>query len=432
MTRRRIPVVLVPAAFLSLVITGVTADESAIVVTARRLIDGSGGPPVTPGAVLVRGDRIVEAGAKVNVPAGARIVDLGEATLLPGLIDLHTHLTDRFGVHWEDALVTTTPAQAALWGARNARDTLMAGFTTCRDMGPTWPYVDVDLRDAIAQGAVPGPRLLVAGNYVSSTGGAGDARQFSIFVDVPIVRNLADGPDEVLKAVRTNFKHGADFVKLLVTGAVLSKGIPPGARTYSDEEIAAAMGEARRWGRPVAAHAHGTEGIKAAIRAGVRTVDHATMLDEEAISMLKGSPTYYVPTLHTGEAIAASAHVRDAQKARDRAVRQSEIEGFRRALTAGLPIGFGTDAAVVPHGQNAKELAIRVQFGESPMAALMSATRLNAEILGLADRIGAVAPGMLADLVGVAGDPLVDITAVERVVFVMMDGQIQRHDQREP
>lgn len=418
----------VPAVFLALSIAALPADEAAVVVTARWLIDGAGGPPMSPGAVLVRDNRIVEAGKKVAAPAGARLVDLGEATLLPGLIDLHTHLTDKFGVHWEDALVTTTPAQAALWGARNARDTLMAGFTTCRDMGPTWPYVDVDLRDAIAQGAVPGPRLLVAGNYVSSTGGAGDARQFSIFVDVPSVRNLADGPDEVLKAVRTNFKHGADFVKLLVTGAVLSKGMPPGARTYSDEEIAAAMSEARRWGRPVAAHAHGTEGIKAAIRAGVRTVDHATMLDEEAISLLKGSPTYYVPTLYTGEAIATSAHVPDAQKTRDRELREAEIDSFRRALAAGLPIGFGTDSAVIPHGLNARELAIRVQLGQPPMAALVSATRLNAEILGWADRIGTIAPGRLADLVGVAGDPLTGIAAVERVVFVMKDGEIQRHD----
>src|SRR5262249_4533809 len=163
---------------------------------------------------------------------------------------------------------------------RNARDTLMAGFTTCRDMGPTWPYVDVDLRKAIDDGAVPGPRLQVAGNYVSSTGGAGDARQFSIYVDVPIVRNLADGPDEIVKAVRTNFKTGADFVKILATGAVFSLGIEPGRQQYSDAELRAAVEEANRWGRPVAAHAHGAGGIKAAIHAGVRTVDHGSELTD--------------------------------------------------------------------------------------------------------------------------------------------------------
>ena len=197
-------------------------------------------------------ERIVEVGSSIPVPAGARIIDLGGATLLPGLIDLHTHLTNRAGIHWEDGLLKTTPGHDALWGARNARVTLLAGFTTCRDMGPTWPYVDVDLRNAIDQGAVPGPRLAVAGNYVSSTGGAGDARQFSIYVDVPLVRNLADGPDEVTKAVRTNLKNGADFIKILATGAVLSKGIPPGAQQYSDAEIQAAVNEARRWGRQVA------------------------------------------------------------------------------------------------------------------------------------------------------------------------------------
>src|SRR3954471_6181172 len=293
------------------------ADAQAIVIRAARLIDGRGGPPLAPAMVRIVGERIEEVGATIAVPAGARLIDLGAATLLPGLIDLHTHLTDREDVHWEAALTTTTPPEAALWGAQNARVTLMAGFTTCRDMGPTWPYVDVALRDAIAAGAVPGPRLLVAGNYVSSTGGAGDARQFSIYLDVPFVRNLADGPEEIVKAVRTNLKYGADFIKILVTGAVLSKGITPGAQQYSDAEIQAAVTEANRWGRPVAAHAHGAEGIKAAIRAGVRTVDHGSYLDDEAVSMLKQSRrTFYVPTLALGAYIQESAHVPESEKAR--------------------------------------------------------------------------------------------------------------------
>ena len=204
--------------------------------------------------MLIRGDRIEAAGSDVTIPAGARVIDLGGATLLPGLIDLHTHLTST-GVHWEDELLKTTPGQAALHGAHNALVTLMAGFTTCRDMGPTWPYTDIDLRKAIDEGVVPGPRLLASGNYVSPTGGAGDARQFSIYVDVPIVRNLADGPDEIRKAVRTNLKQGADFIKILGTGAVLSKGAPPGAQQYSEEEMHVAVEEAARWGKHVAAHA---------------------------------------------------------------------------------------------------------------------------------------------------------------------------------
>ena len=416
--------------WVALLATSAAAETPAVVVLkAGRLIDGRGGAPMAPAMVRVEGDRIAEVGSRLAVPAGARVIDLGDATLLPGLIDLHTHLTDKFGVHWEQALVSTTPGQAALWGAANARATLMAGFTTCRDMGPTWPYVDVDLRNVIEQGGVPGPRLLVAGNYVSSTGGAGDARQFSIYVDVPIVRNLADGPEEVTKAVRTNLKNGADFIKILATGAVLSKGIPPGSQQYSDAEIQAAVTEARRWGRQVAAHAHGADGIKAAIRAGVRTVDHGSMLDDEAVAMLKGSSsTYYVPTLYTSDVIDTSASVPESEKERERQIKDAQYVGFRRALAAGLPIGVGSDAAVIPHGQNAHELSVRVRLGEKPMAALVSATRVNAEILGWSDRIGTVEKGKLADIVAVPGDPLADITAVERVGFVMKGGTIHRDD----
>src|SRR6185503_5371446 len=279
---------------------GAQAPVPPTVVRAARLIDGRGGAPIAPAVVLVRGDRIEAVGANLPIPAGARTIDLGGATLLPGLIDLHTHLTST-GVHWEDELLKTTPGQAALHGAHNALVTLTAGFTTCRDMGPTWPFVDIDLRKAIDEGVVPGPRLMVSGNYVSATGGAGDARQFSIYVDVPIVRNLADGADEIRKAVRTNLKAGADFIKILATGAVLSKGTPPGAQQYSEDELRVAVDEAARWGRHVAAHAHGTDGIKAAIRAGVHTIDHGSMMDDEAVELLRTRHAYFVPTLYTSE-----------------------------------------------------------------------------------------------------------------------------------
>jgi imidazolonepropionase-like amidohydrolase len=337
-------------------------------------------------------------------------------------------MVDRADVHWEEGLLKTTPPDAALYGARNARVTLLAGFTTCRDMGPTWPYVDVALRNAIDAGVVPGPRMMVAGNYVSSTGGAGDARQFSMYVDVPLVRNLADGPDEIVKAVRTNFKYGADFIKILATGAVISKGIAPTAQQYSDAEIQAAVTEASRWGRQVAAHAHAAQGIHAAIRAGVRTVDHGSYLDDEAVDLLKKSErrTFYVPTLVISES--GMEVMPESEKERMRQIRDIMLAGFRRALAAGLPIGLGTDAPVYPHGKNARELSLRVELGESPMSAIVSATSLNAEILGWSDRVGTVEAGKFADLIAVEKNPLRDITELERMAFVMKGGVVYRNE----
>jgi imidazolonepropionase-like amidohydrolase len=404
---------------------GQASAPPVIAVRAARLIDGRGGAPIASAVVVIRGDRIEAAGAGLAIPSGARLIDLGGATLLPGLIDLHTHLTST-GVHWEDELLKTTPGQAALHGARNALVTLTAGFTTCRDMGPTWPFTDIDLRKAIDEGVVPGPRLMVSGNYVSATGGAGDARQFSIYVDVPIVRNLADGADEIRKAVRTNLKAGADFIKILATGAVLSKGTPPGAQQYTEEELRVAVDEASRWGRHVAAHAHGTDGIKAAIRAGIHTIDHGSMMDDEAVELLRTRHAYFVPTLYTSEAIAANPNVPESEKARSQQIKTLKDRSFQLVLKAGLPIGFATDAAVVPHGDNAREFVYRVRLGQSPMDAIVSATRTAAEIIGWADRVGTVEPRKFADLIAVSGDPLRDITELERVTWVMKGGVVYK------
>jgi imidazolonepropionase-like amidohydrolase len=404
--------------------------RETVLIRAARIIDGRGGAPLTNGAVLIRDDKIERVGPASDL-RGDRTIDLGKATVLPGLIDLHTHLTDEVGTNWERALLTTTPGKAAIFGAKNARDTLMAGFTTCRDMGPTWPYVDVDLKYAIEKGAVPGPRLMVAGNYVSATGGAGDARQFSIYVDVPIVQNLADGVDAVRRAVRTNLKNGADFVKILATGAVMSQGIPPGAQQYSDEELAVAVVEAHRWGRFVAAHAHGADGIKAALRAGVRTIDHGSMLDEEGAELLKSKGAYFAPTLYVGHTILEQnkeLNIPAHQVERERALSGVQEQAFRRALTAHLPIVFATDAGVFPHGRNAKEFALRVGLGQPPMDAIVGATRLAAEAIEWGDRVGTLEAGRFADLIAVTGDPLADITELERVRFVMKGGVVYRDE----
>ena len=412
---------------------GFAQEGGTVLVTADRLIDGLGNLH-EPGAVLVEGEVITAIGDDARNADVARTVELGDVTLLPGLIDLHTHLTDAVESYWEEVLVTTTPPQAALHGAANARTTLLAGFTTVRDMGPAWAFTDVDLRDVIDQGVLPGPRMLVAGNYVSATGGAGDARQFSIYVDVPTAQNLADGPDEVRKVVRTNLKNGADFIKILATGAVLSQGISPGAQQYSDEELAVAVVEAGRWGKFVASHAHGAEGIKASIRAGVRTVDHGSMMDEEGLAMLLESDfTYYVPTLYVGAIVprnGAALGIPQEQIDRSTEMMRYRNATFRRAMEAGLTVGFGTDAGVFEHGDNAKEFQLRVENGQSAMGVITSATSVNATIIGWQDRVGRVELGKFADLIAVPGNPLDDISAMERVIWVMKGGKVVTMDAR--
>ncbi len=410
---------------------GVAQDGGAVLVRAERLIDGLGNV-TEPGRILIDGEQIIAVGPDLEAPAGTRAIDLGDATILPGLIDLHTHLTSEVGVHWEEVLIKTTPGESALYGAANALTTLRAGFTTVRDMGPEWPYTDVDLQRVIDAGVLPGPRMQVAGNYVSVTGGAGDARQFSIYVDVPTVRNLADGVDAVRSIVRTNFKHGSNFTKILATGAVLSRGISPGAQQYSDEELAVAVEETTRRESYVAAHAHGAEGIKAAIRAGMRTIDHGSMMDEEGLEMLAGSDaTFYVPTLYVGVIIprdGPSLGIPQAQIDRSLEMMRFRNATFRRAVERGLKIGFGTDAGVFEHGHNAREFQERTENGESELDAITSATSVSAMIMGWDDRIGSLEAGKLADVIAVRGNPLDNITVMERVMFVMKGGEVYRDD----
>jgi imidazolonepropionase-like amidohydrolase len=385
------------------------------------MFDPVAGTVTGPAVVVTEGDRIRDVNPAAP-PAGATVVDLGDVTLLPGLIDTHTHLTFDIEGDWVTRDVRETPADAALRGARNARRTLLAGFTTVRDVGSTG-FADVSLMNAIDQGFVDGPRIFPAGHAIGITGGHCDATGYA-----PGVRELgpeegvADGVAEVLKAVRYQIKHGAKVIKICATAGVLSFEGPVGAQQLSEEEMRAVVEEAARHGLRVAAHAHGTEGIVAAVRAGVASIDHGSMLDDEAIALMRERGTYLVPTTHLAEAIDLAA-LPPPIRAKAETVIPRMKESLRRAIAEGVRIAFGTDAAVFPHGENAREFAALVDRGMRPVEALRTATIHAADLLGVSDR-GRIEAGLLADLIAVHGDPLSDVVAMEKVVFVMKGGRI--------
>jgi imidazolonepropionase-like amidohydrolase len=385
------------------------------------MLDVEKGTMVSPAVVVVTGDRITAVNPAV-APSGAQVIDLGDVTLLPGLIDLHTHLTFAIEPGWQYEPVTWTAADYALRGARNAPVTLKAGFTTVRDVGSKG-FADVSLMRAVDRGEIVGPRIIPAAHGIGATGGHCDDTGFApgILEEGP-KEGVADGVVELVEAVRYQIKHGAKVIKICATAGVLSFEGPVGAQQLSDAEMKAVVDEASMHGLRVAAHAHGTAGIIAASRAGVTSVEHVSMLNDEAIAELKRNGTWAVFTLYLTQAL-NTAGLPPAIQAKARIATEAANASFQKAVKAGVKIGFGTDAAVYPHGQNAHEFATRVELGQTPIEALRSATLYAAQVLGVEDR-GIIQSGRLADLVAVPGNPLTDIAVTERVSWVMKGGAV--------
>ena len=408
------------------------AATDTVVLRAARLVDGTGAAPVANGVVVVAGDRIVAAGAasRVRVPAGARTIDLGDATLLPGLIDAHTHITGRVlgDPRGDDAAARDYPGMEAILAVENARRTLMAGFTTIRNLGSP-EFFDVALRMAIEEGKVPGPRIQTAAHSIGITGGHCDENGYRPgLMDGDVKSGIADGVDQVRAAVRYQIKYGADVIKTCATGGVLSEGDAVGVTQYGLEELTAMVEEARKHERRVAAHAHGAEGIAIAARAGVSSIEHGSFLDEAGARLMAQRGTYLVPTLMAGEAVerAASSGVLTGLRAeKARAAATAMRRAIRVAAAAGVPIALGTDSGVIPHGTNAHEMELMVEWGGlTPMQAIVAGTSSAAKLMGWEDRVGTLAAGRFADVIAVPGDPTKDISAMTRVRFVMKGGVV--------
>lgn len=409
------------------------AQESALVaIRAGRLVDVESGEVRRDQVVLIRGDRVMAvqaAGAKI--PAGAKIIDLSRATVLPGLIDCHTHLIG--DAQSADVLLPLerSEAQEAFSGVRNARATLLAGFTTVRDVGTYRAFVDVALRDAIDEGTVIGPRMRVAGAYVTVSTGAGELVGAAPDVTIPFSYRfgVANSADEVRARVRAILNGGADFIKILATGAVLTRGTKPGVSEYTEEQIHAAVEQAAEYGTFVVAHAHGAEGIKRAVRAGVRSIEHGSLIDDEGIALMKQHGTWLVADIYNGDYTDSVGRLQQwpADIMRKNAeTTETQRVGFRKAVAAGIHIAYGTDSGVYPHGMNAAQLPYMVKYGMTPMQAIQSATIRAAQLMQWEDRVGSITPGKYADIIAVDGDALADLHSFMKVGFVMKGGVVYK------
>lgn len=417
----RYMVFLITSALILLSAADAPADS---VIRAERMLDTQSGEIVRPAVVVVRDGRIESINPE-TIPDDLEVIDLGDRTLLPGFMDMHTHLTLDFftGDHWTTAAVMETPADWALHGAEFGRDMLMAGFTTVRDAG-AWPgFPDVALMRAIDSGGIVGPRVIPAGHYLSITGGHCDVTGFAPgIMELGPKQGIANGRDEILEAVRYQAKHGVKVIKVCATAGVFSKGDSPGAQQYSDEELRVIVEEANRHGLKVMAHAHGSEGILASVRAGVASIEHGSMLTPEIVEEMKARGTFYVPTIHLND-LPLPPETPQWTVEKSRFLEPYIERSFKLALESGINIALGSDAGVMPHRDARFEFNAMVSRGMTPLHALQASTIHAAELLGVDDR-GRIAPGLLADLVAVDGNPLQDIRTVENVRFVMKGGVV--------
>jgi imidazolonepropionase-like amidohydrolase len=421
-------IVLALSLCLSFAVLAQPKPPHVFALKAARLFDGTSDNVVTNAIVIVEGNRIKSIGGPI--PAGAEVIDLGDATLLPGFIDAHVHLTEESGENYyldffQD--VMRQPAEQALLASTYARKTIDAGFTTVRNVG-AGDYVDIGLRNAINNGWIVGPRMLTAVHAIGATGGHGDAPPIPPAKNVPQlgpIDGVCNGPSECRAAVRYQIKYGADVIKFMPSGGVLSISDPVDAPELSQEEMEAIVEEAHNWGRKAAAHCHGDAAAQMAIEAGVDSIEHGSFLTPDTLALMREKGIYLVPTLLAGEWTGGKADKFPppiAQKAKAALAARSDM--FRNALKAGVKIAFGTDSAVSPHGLNAKEFSLMTGLGMTPAAALRAATSVDAALLGIDDKLGTLTAGKLADIIAVPGNPLSDITATERVSFVMKEGKI--------
>src|SRR6201997_5262489 len=429
----------VAAFFLAVSARG--ANE-VIALKAARIFDGKSNALVQNGVVIVKGDKIVDAGSDLPIPSSARVIDLGDATLCPGFIDAHTHLTADFsGDYNEHRLkeVDLNVSEQAILATTHARVTVEAGFTTVRDLGSRFvgshEFVDVALRNSIDKGVVVGPRMLVATKGIGSTGGHFDPtsgfRDFLFGRESDYTEGIVDSPDEVRKAVRFEVKNGADVIKAAVSGGVLSLADEVDTPQLTPAEMAALVDESHRLRKKVAVHCHGDQAAKEAIEAGVDSIEHGSFLKPETLTLMKNKGTYLTPTLMATEWILSKIDTYPpAVQAKGRAAAAARSEMFRNAIKLGLKISFGTDAAVFPHGQNAKEFKLMVDLGMQPIDALKTATGNAADLFGIAQKTGTLEKGKFAEVIAMPGDPTADITATERVSFVMKEGKIIRQGPR--